>query len=159
MGSNQATLSYATAALADSGEYRVIVSNAAGSVTSGTARVLVGNLPANATYTWSNFVGTPGGGGSLDGVGRDAQLFHPNQIIAAGSGKFLIRDDNDLRQLQSKSVLTTMTTSLQGSLTSDAAGNVHATNRHAIWKMAPNGTITLHADVLFVKDRRVVFCS
>src|SRR5438128_1982373 len=44
------------------------------------------------SYSWSNFVGTPGGAGNSDGIGAIAQFNNPTSVVVDGSGNVYVAD-------------------------------------------------------------------
>ncbi len=112
-------------------------------------------------YRWTNFVGQPGSGGSIDGTGTDARIGSVFSTALDAAGNLYFTDGNAIRKVTPGGVVTTIAGdfSTSGSadgtgtaarffsprgVTVDAAGNLYIadTINYTIRKMTPAGVVT-----------------
>lgn len=115
-------------------------------------------------YIWSNFAGSPGKPGTVDGTGTAARFMNPYGITLDGAGKLYILDalgNNTLRTITPDAVVTTVagTPGVYGSadgigpaaqfnqpaaVALDGGGNAYIVDsaNHTIRKMTPGGAVT-----------------
>ncbi len=125
--------------------------------------VWVCTCPADTVYSWTNFVGQPGGFGNADGTGRDARFNYPYGVAVDAGGNVYVADasNHTIRKVTPGGVVTTLA-GLAGSPGSsdgtgsaarfnnpsgvavDAGGNVYVAdeNNRAIRKVTPGGVVT-----------------
>lgn len=113
-------------------------------------------------YDWSNFAGSPGMPGSVDGTGSAARFGVLNRLAIDGSGNIFVSDSEKIRKISPNGDVTTLAGegtgavdgtgsaarfSSPGGLAVDASGNVYVadTFNHAIRKVTPAGVVTTYA--------------
>jgi len=140
-------------------QYRVTVTNVAGTVASAAA---VMTVQSNVQI----LSGTTGGIGYADGTGANARFSYPNSPIVDASGNILVADASNqvVRKITSAGVVTTLLgrAGVAGSsngpaasvllnypdaLAEDSAGNLYIGQSNIIQKMTPGGSVTTVAGV------------
>lgn len=159
IGATAAALTLSPVQVSDAGNYDVVVSTTAGSVTSAVATLAV---VAEPTYSFTTFAGDLGVG-SADGPGADARFDSPCDAIGDANGNVYVTDtaNHTIRKITAAGVVSTFA-GLAGqpgtangtggaarfnsplSLALDAAGNLYVadTANHAIRKVSPAGVVT-----------------
>ena len=120
-GAQASTYTVSSAVLSDSGAlFSVVVTNAAGSVTSGAATLTV--LPQAAIAL---FAGNVGGAGSLDGTGVAARFAGPSSVAIDNGGTVYVADTNSntIRKITAAGVVTTFAGSPGVRGSADGAGS------------------------------------
>lgn len=76
-------------------------------------------------YYWSNLAGTPGGSGSLDGIGVAGKFNNPRSVAVDGNGNMYVADSSNhtIRKVTAAGVVTTLAGSPGISGTSDGVGS------------------------------------
>jgi len=119
---------------------------------------------ADPTYSWVNFVGQPGGYGTVDGMGTAARFYNPQGVAVDTNGNVYVGDtvNNTIRKLAPVGTNWVVTTiagtagfagagdgtnnsarfNYPGGVVVDIAGNVYVadTDNHTIRKLTPVGT-------------------
>ncbi|MCI0539042.1 MAG: immunoglobulin domain-containing protein [Verrucomicrobiales bacterium] len=128
--------------VSDSGAYRVLVSNAAGSVTSSTAVLTV-----TPSYIFTTLAGMPGSAGNMDGLGSRARFNGPAHIAVDNAGNVYVAESYHytIRKITPNREVST----LAGD--SSSPGTVDGTGRAARF-IALNGVAVDAADNIYVSD-------
>lgn len=102
-GATGESFTIGAAALADHGtRFAVVVTNAAGSVTSRAATLSV--LEARGVAV---LAGRPGGAGHLDGAGAAARFDQPDGVAVSAAGEIFVSSGNVIRRITPSAVVTT----------------------------------------------------
>lgn len=98
-------------------------------------------------YAWTNFVGQPGGHGTVDGTGITARFSTPNSVAVDTDGNVFVADTDNyvIRKVSSAGVVTTLAGSTWISGTNDGTGSAARFDR-------PSGVATDGAGNLFIAD-------
>jgi mucin-19 len=170
-GATSATLLVSSDQISNGGNYSVEVSNARGSVMSGTAVLTVGaTVEEDDIYTWSVFAGPRRGApGSTDGSKEIALFFTPGAVAMDKNGNLYVADTDNhtVRKITLGGVVTTLAGaagcpgkadgtgaaarfSYPAGLAVDGVGNVYVadTSNDAIRKITPFGVVTTFAGKL-----------
>ncbi len=104
-------------------------------------------VPADA-YAWTNFVGQPGGAGTVDGSGLAARFYEPNGIVVDGAGNLFVADRSNLtiRKMTPGGIVTTIAGQPGGFGSADGLGLAAAFSY-------PTGVAADGAGHLFVADQ------
>ncbi|MCX6902405.1 MAG: immunoglobulin domain-containing protein, partial [Verrucomicrobia bacterium] len=152
-----ATLVIPNAGTNDVGEYRVVVSNGDGSVTSSPPAVLT----VYTSLAISTLAGQAGSSGSADGTNGTARFYNPNGVAVDTNGNIYVADKGNftIRRITPEGTVTTLagragtsgstdglgTNALFASptrLAVDSAGNLWVADLLSIRKMTPAGEVS-----------------
>lgn len=109
------------------------------------------------TYTWSNFVGEPGGSGYVDATGPNARFAVPKNLLVDSSGNVVVSEKyrvSNLRVVTPAGAVTSFETwgptggiFEPGGIALDSDGNIYAVQptSHTVVKIEPDGYTTLLA--------------
>ncbi len=163
-GATSPTYTVPAAQLSDSGaQFRVVVVNPLGTVTSNPAALTVNAPTASPTLVFSTLAGLAGSGGSADGAGAAARFLWPQGVAVDGAGTVYVADTDNhtIRRITSAGVVTTLAgvAGIAGvangtgsaarfsgprGIAVDTAGVVYVadTGNHTIRKVTPAGAVT-----------------
>ncbi len=144
-GATTSTLSL-TGSYASGGNYTVVMTNVAGSVTSSVALFGVFSQ-AGPAYAFTNFAGQPGGLGNADGTGSNARFYYPSGVAVDSAGNVYVADNanSTIRKVTPAGVVTTLAGSAGSSGTNDGVGS-------AARFSSPNGVAVDSAGNVYVAD-------
>ncbi len=149
LGATNSTFTIANVQPGDAALYKIIASNALGSVTSSNAPLTV--LPP---YTFVTLAGLNGAAGSNDGPGITARFNYPYGIAVDGAGTVYVGDGGNysIRKITPAGVVSTVARlGSSGSpylaVASDGATNVYVADslQRTISKISPDGSVSLVA--------------
>lgn len=94
-------------------------------------------------YYWSNLAGVPGGSGSSDGVGANAQFYNPRGVAIDAVGNMYVADscNHTIRKITPSCMVTTFAGSAGVSGSADGMGNAARFNQPAGVAVDANGNV------------------
>jgi sugar lactone lactonase YvrE len=149
-GATTNTLALNNVQPADAGSYTLVITNAAGAITSNAAALVVDGVGAGSVYTAPYYFSTLAGNGTsgtANGTGSAAQFSSPNGIAVDLAGNVFVSDTSrhTIRRITPNGVVSTLAGSPNVTGTADGIGS---TARFS----TPRGLAIDHNGNLFVAD-------
>ena len=151
-GSGDTNLTVNVADLAMSGDqFRCLVTNSAGSVTSSSPATLT----VSSGLVITTLAGQTGNGGFADGTGTNAQFYYPWNVATDRGGNVYVADyyNGAIRKLTPAGEVSTLSSAffVPVGVAVDTAGNVYVTDTayQVIKKVTPDGTASILAGSVF----------
>ncbi|HTY88969.1 MAG TPA: hypothetical protein VMB80_16100 [Candidatus Acidoferrum sp.] len=152
-GSGTSNLAVNVTELAMNGDqFRCLVTNSTGSVTSSPAATLT----VNSGLVISTLAGQATNGGSADGTGTNAQFYYPINLATDARRNVYVADygNGSIRKLTPDGVVSTIVQGFYGleGVAVDVVSNVYFvdTSDHVIQRVTPGGSVTVLAGTLGV---------